>query len=114
MTREQLQERLTTYGPRATPLMFGVFVALIAFSVAVFMLFLNAPQEGRNLWLSFFVLNSSTILLAIPLALRAARYRAKRLGLVCRHCGKLIAGKAGRVALSTGRCSSCGDSLTSD
>ena len=114
MTREQLQERLTAYGPRATRVTLCVLGALLALSIAVLIAFVRAPRDGRIVWLSFFVLNSSIIFFGIGLAIRAARYRAIRLDLLCPRCGKAIAGKAAQAVLSTGRCPSCGFALVSN
>ena len=111
MTREQLQERLTAYGPPATLATLTTLILLIAFSVAVFIAFLRGQPEGQLVWLSFFVLNSSILALGIYLAVRTARLRAKRLHLLCPDWGKAIVGRAGGLALSTGCCPSWGFSL---
>ena len=108
MTREQLQERLTAYGPRATQATLIAPCALVAFGVAVLLAFLKASPQSRILWLSFLILNSSIVLLGTALALRTARYRAERLHLLCPRCGRSIVGRAGEVARSTGRCPRAG------
>jgi hypothetical protein len=109
MTREQLQERLTAYGPRATQSTLIALCALVAFGVAVLLAFLKASPQSRILWLSFLILNSSIVLLGTALALRTARYRAERLHLLCpRYVGDRLSAEPARLRSRRGAAARAG------
>jgi hypothetical protein len=84
MTREQLQERLTAYGPRATQATLIALCALVAFGVAVLPAFLKALYALPDTERSVFICSVPGVgdrLSAEPVRLRARRGAAARAGL---------------------------------
>ena len=76
--------------------------------------FSERPVRGTNCVVELFVLNTFIVLLAIGLAIRASRERARRFELHRPQCNKIIADRAGDSVVSTGRCPSYGLQITSD